>query len=87
MNGHSYALQENMGKRKNKRGWLVDAPDDLYEEVSEMSAEEGWKISTFLRDILQRLVRGDELAKAMLQEHRASEIEKKRKKRGGEDDE
>lgn len=75
-----------MGKRKNKRGWLVDAPDDLYEEVSEMSAEEGWKISTFLRDVLRRLVKGDELAKAMLQEHRAAELEKK-KHRGGDDDE
>lgn len=60
-------------KRKNKRGWVVDVDDGLYKQVSVKSANEGWKISTFLRGVLTKLVGGDELADAMLKQHMIDE--------------
>lgn len=73
-----------MAKKKTKAGYVTELDDDDYDRISIKSGKEGWKVASFLRWVLQALLRHDEAAEYLLDEHLK---EKGRKRRTRNDDE
>lgn len=74
-----------MANKKRPRGYLTDLEQETYDRISIRAGKEGWKVASFLRSVLERLLKHDEAAEYLLDEH-LNDSGKKRRYRKDDDE-